>query len=91
MKRICCFIALLVCCLAFVPDAKAGYDVRMEMKNATVKTVADELAKQTGLMFSYSQSVGNTPLEHVSLNIQGGGSRGYTGKGFCRNRSQVSY
>jgi TonB-linked SusC/RagA family outer membrane protein len=72
MKRICCFIALLVCCLAFVPDAKAGYDVRMEMKNATVKTVADELAKQTGLMFSYSQSVGNTRLEHVSLNIQGG-------------------
>ena len=83
MKRICCFIALLVCCLAFVPDAKAGYDVRMEMKNATVKTVADELAKQTGLMFSYSQSVGNTRLEHVSLNIQGGAVEAILEKAFA--------
>ena len=42
------------------------------MKNATVKTVADELAKQTGLMFSYSQNVGNTRLEQVHVNVQGG-------------------
>ena len=72
MKRIYCFIAFIACLLASVPDARAGYDVRMEMKNATVKSVADELTKQTGLMFSYSQSVGNTSLAHVSLNVQGG-------------------
>jgi hypothetical protein len=53
MKRFCCFIAALAFLLAFMPDARAGYDVRMEMKNATVKSVADELTKQTGLIFSY--------------------------------------
>jgi hypothetical protein len=87
MKRFCCFIATLACLLAFMPDARAGYDVRMEMKNATVKSVADELTKQTGLIFSYSQSVGNTRLPEVILDVQGGGSRNYLGEGFRRNRS----
>ena len=72
MKRIYCFIALIACLLASVPDARAGYDVRMEMKNAAVKAVAEELTKQTGLIFSYSQSVGNTRLAYVRLDVQGG-------------------
>ena len=72
MKRLYCFFTALVLFLAFIPNASAGYDVRIDMKNATVKTVADELAKQTGLMFSYSQNVGNTRLEQVHVNVQGG-------------------
>lgn len=72
MKRFYSVFMAVLCYLAFIPAASADYDVRIDMKNATVKTVADELAKQTGLMFSYSQNVGNTRLEQVHVNVQGG-------------------
>ena len=47
------------------------YKVQIVMNDVTLNRVADELTRQTGLVFSYSHQVGNIKMPTVNVNMSG--------------------
>lgn len=51
--------------------AQKKYDLRLDMRGATVKEVADAVTSGTGLVFSYDSDLASEPMPDVTLDVKG--------------------
>ena len=66
MRKLFFVIALSLCSLVLT-----AHDVRLNMGPSTVKAVSDAISNQTGILFSFRQSVGNVATPSLSLDLKG--------------------
>ena len=75
-KGLCLVMAL--CCIAFkgyagggtLPDAQ-GHDLKLSYSRTTLKTVADAITQQVGIVFSYEIALADYPMENLYVTEQG--------------------
>ena len=75
-KGLCLVMAL--CCIAFkgyagggtLPDAQ-GHDLKLSYSRTTLKTVADAITQQVGIVFSYEIALADYPMENPTLRNRG--------------------
>ena len=70
--RFFCVALMMLCCIGRAYAASEPmYKVQIVMQDVTLNKVADELTRQTGLVFSYSHQVGNMKVKNVEVNLSG--------------------
>lgn len=75
-KGLCLVMAL--CCIASrgyagggtLPDAQ-GHDLKLSYSRTTLKTVADAITQQVGIVFSYEIALADYPMENLYVTEQG--------------------
>ena len=73
-KGLCLVMAL--CCIALryaggtLPDAQ-GHDLKLSYSRTTLKTVADAITQQVGIVFSYEIALADYPMENLYVTEQG--------------------
>jgi len=69
---------MALCCIAFkgyagggtLPDAQ-GHDLKLSYSRTTLKTVADAITQQVGIVFSYEIALADYPMENLYVTEQG--------------------
>ena len=77
MKNILRYFLVFLCTLVFsvnnYASTESNYSVYIKMNGVTLSKVADELTRQTGLVFSYSQQVGKIQIAKVDVGMSDSG------------------
>ena len=77
MRNYIRYFVVILCILGFSVKnyalTQSNYSVYIKMNGVTLNKVADELTRQTGLVFSYSQQVGKIQIAKVDVGISGSG------------------
>ena len=64
MRKIVFLLALLI------PFAVCAHNLRLKTGVTTVRSVTEEITRQTGILFSFSQAVGSTSLRPVNADLK---------------------
>lgn len=65
MRKICIILLLLS-----VGIVSSAHNLRLSLPASTVREVTDAITTQTGILFSFQQPVGNTPVKSLNLDLK---------------------
>lgn len=88
-----CVTALLALCLqqtAFAQQQKT-YDVKLSVKDATLKSFTDAFSGKTGVLFSYESGIAGKPMGDISINARNATLQAILDEVFTRQTSGFGY